>query len=273
MTLFNLLLLAVVQGITEFLPISSSAHLVLIHAWSLGPKGDALALDVAVHLGSIAAVSLYFRQDVLALGQGAHQLLRNPRRALGEDLKAQFVLALLLATLPAVVVGAVLIIADWAELLRDQTIIGATMIGFGVLLWWAHRFFPETRQASDWTFKDAFLMGLWQALALVPGVSRSGVTLTAARMLGFERHEATRLAMLMSIPITMAVGGALVVKLARAPEPGLLLGQASVAAVFAFAAAYAALAVMMRLLRRVSFTPYVIYRIVLGVVLLTISLE
>jgi undecaprenyl-diphosphatase len=264
MTLFHLFLLSVVQGITEFLPISSSAHLVLLHEWGLAPPTDPIALDIAVHLGSILAVCLYFRAEVARVLVGVRQLgggtLATP--------EAFLALALAVATVPALALGALLALTGWVDLLRDATVIGITMIGFGVMLWWAHRAFPEVRMAREWRLRDAVIMGLWQAVALIPGVSRSGITMTAARMLGFERHEAARLAMLMSIPITLATGAFLVLKVARAPLADGLVTQALVGAVLAFGAAWLALALMMRFLRAVSFTPYVVYRIVLGVLLL-----
>ena len=265
MTFFQLFILAIVQGITEFLPISSSAHLILLHEIG-GPSADALALDVAVHLGSILAVVLYFRPDVVAAFAGLGHLAK--RR---ESPQARLALGLVIATLPAVALGAVLALTGWIEHLRNATVIGWMMIVFGLLLYVAHRFSPEARPASDWRLRDALIMGLWQAVALIPGVSRSGITMTSARFLGFERHSAAKVAMLMSIPVTLATGGLLALKVLRSPVGLDLLRDAAIAAVLAFAAAYLALALMMKLLSRVSFTPYVIYRLILGVVLLVLA--
>jgi len=263
MSLFHLLILALIQGITEFLPISSSAHLALIHELG-GPSGDAVALDVAVHLGSIVAVVLYFRADVARVLAGLGALVRGRL----EGAESRLALGLILATIPAVLVGGVLAVTGWVDLLRNTQVIGWTMIVFGLALWWVHRTAPEARAAEDWRLRDALVMGLWQAVSLVPGVSRSGITMTAARGLGFERHSAARIALLMSIPITLATGGFLVMKLGRADLGPTFWRDAALAAVLAFAAAYGALALMMRFLDRVSFTPYVVYRVVLGVVLL-----
>lgn len=266
MPILTLSLLAIVQGITEFLPISSSAHLILLHRMT-GETADALALDVAVHLGSILAVVLYFRPDVTRAFAGVGQVLRGRL----DSAEAFLALCLILATVPAVAVGAVLALTGWVDLLRNAQIIGVTMIVFGVLLWWVHRTSPETREAREWTMKDAVRMGAWQAVALIPGVSRSGITMMAARGLGFERHSAAKLSMLMSIPITLATGGLLGLKAADQGISAALLGDVAIAAVLAFLAAYAALALMMRFLDRVSFTPYVVYRIILGVVLLALA--
>jgi undecaprenyl-diphosphatase len=267
MTVLQLVILAIVQGITEFLPISSSAHLVLLHELGATPPADAIALDIAVHLGSILAVCLYFRADVLRLLTGTGQLLRG-RLATPEAFLA---FALAIATVPALLIGFVLAATGWVDLLRNATVIGWMMIIFGILLWWAHRSFPETRMAREWRLKDAVFMGLMQAVALVPGVSRSGITMTAGRMLGFDRIEAARLAMLMSIPITLATGGYLLLKLPGQPLGADLWWQIGLGAALAFVAAWAALAVMMRFLRVVSFTPYVIYRVILGAGLLVLA--
>ncbi len=267
MTLFHLFILAIVQGITEFLPISSSAHLVLLHELGTSPDTDAIALDVAVHLGSIVAVCLYFSTDFARILAGTGQLLRG---SLGSP-ESFLAFALLVATLPALLLGGILTLTGWVDLLRSATVIGWMMIIFGILLWWAHRTFPERRLAREWRLKDALIMGLWQAVALIPGVSRSGITMTAGRMLGFERHEAARLAMLMSIPITLASSGYLLLRLPGQPLDADLLWQLSLGAVLAFFAAYAALALMMRFLHLVSFTPYVIYRVILGALLLLIA--
>lgn len=266
MTLLHILILAVVQGITEFLPISSSAHLILIHDLG-GPSGEALALDVAVHLGSIVAVVLYFRQDVAAAVAGIRPALRGRF----ESFEARLALGLAIATVPALLLGAVLQLTGWIHHMRNATVIGWTMIIFGVLLYVVHRLAPEARRTTDWRMRDAVIMGLWQAVALIPGVSRSGITMTAGRFLGFDRYSAAKVALLMSIPITLATGGALGLELRNADfETSAILRDSLIAATVAFVAAWLALVTMMKLLNRVSFTPYVIYRIILGVVLLAL---
>ena len=261
-----LALLAIVQGITEFLPISSSAHLALLHEMG-GSTGNDLALDVAVHLGSIVAVVLYFRADAFRAARGLGQLVRG-RIATPEAFLA---FALILATVPAVLFGAILAVSDAMPYLRDIRVIGWTMILFGIALWWVHRISPEVRKAEEWTLRHAVVMGLWQAVALIPGVSRSGITMTTGRFLGYERHAAAKLSLLMSIPITLATGALLAKDVAESPVGWDLLRDAGIAAVLSFLAAYAALALMMRFLDRVSFTPYVIYRVILGAVLLVIA--
>src|SRR6056297_140591 len=266
MTLFTLFLLAIIQGLTEFLPISSSAHLALLHQVN-GTGEEDVALDVAVHLGSILAVIAYFRTESAAAGRGLGHLFRGR----SDSAEAHLTRNLLLATVPLIITGALIVAMGWEDALRDIRVIGWTMIVFGILLWWVDRIAPQSVRAPDWTLRRALLMGLWQALALIPGVSRSGITITGARAIGLERRDATRLSMLMSIPATLATGAVLAIDLAQADAGLDLLGLAAFAALFAFGAAWCALCVMMRFLDRVSFTPYVIYRVALGVVLLVLA--
>lgn len=266
MPLMILCLLAIVQGVTEFLPVSSSAHLILIHE-ATGQTADALALDVAVHIGSVVAVLIYLRAEVMKVLVGLGQLLRGRT----DTAAARLALCLVLVTIPTLIVGAALAITGIVDKLRDPTVIGVTMIVFGIWLWWAHRSAPEERDLTDWNLRDVVRMGLWQAVALIPGVSRSGITMTTARLLRFDRHSAARLSMLMSIPVTLSTGGYLGIKVAKeGMNPGLW-GDIGLAALLSFAAAYVSLVLMMRFLNKVSFTPYVIYRVLLGVVLLIIA--
>jgi undecaprenyl-diphosphatase len=263
MTLWYLILLALVQGVTEFLPISSSGHLILLHDLN-GDSEASLALDVAVHIGSILAVVLYFRDDVGHAAAGVAPLIRRQWSAPG----AMLALGLIVATIPALLFGLVLILTGWVDVLRDMLVIGWMMVIFGVVLYVVDRWAPETRRVEAWTLRQALLMGVAQAVSLIPGTSRSGISITAARALGFARADATRLSMLMSIPITLATGAVLMREVLAAGITGAILWPALLAAAFAFAAAYGALAVMMRLLPVVSFTPYVIYRVILGIILI-----
>lgn len=263
MTLLHLFLVAMVQGITEFLPISSSGHLILLPAVT-GLQDQGQAIDIAVHVGTLAAVMLYFRRDVAMLGRGAARL------AWGELARQDAYLALCLAvsTLPAVLAGLALTLLDLDEAMRSAALIGWTTILFGLLLWAADRWGPERRAAETWTLRHALVTGLWQAVALIPGVSRSGITITAGRALGYARADATRLAMLMSIPITAAAAVLEGIEVIGAgAEPGFWRDGA-LAAGLAFVSALLALAFLMRLLRHVGFGPYVVYRLLLGTGLL-----
>ncbi|MEL7214512.1 MAG: undecaprenyl-diphosphate phosphatase, partial [Pseudomonadota bacterium] len=191
------------------------------------------------------------------------QLLRGTVR----DADGFLALALVVSTIPVILAGLLFKLTGLVDALRSVEVIGWTMLLFGLLLYYADTSAPETRRANGWRLKDALVMGLWQILALIPGTSRAGITITGARFLGYERHDAAKLAMLMSIPTIIASGTLLSLDLIGSVTPGLLR-DAAIAAAFAFVAAYGALALMIRLLSAVSFTPYVIYRVLLGLGLL-----
>lgn len=265
MTLWNLILLALIQGITEFLPVSSSGHLVLLpHLTGLADQGQ--VIDVAVHVGTLGAVILYFWRDVRRALGGVPRMLRGRIDTEG----ARLAFLLLIATIPVVIAGLILHLTGLADAMRSVAVIGWTMLVFGLVLYWADRRGPATRRAEGWTLRDAVIMGLWQAVALIPGTSRSGITITGARFLGYDRESAARLAMLMSIP-TIAASGILLGGEVILTADAQAARDGAIAAAFAFVSALAALALMMRLLRTVSFTPYVVYRVILGAVLLGIA--
>jgi len=265
MSLFHLFLVAVIQGITEFLPVSSSGHLILLPILT-GMEDQGQVIDVAVHVGTLFAVMLYFRDDVaLALG-GLPRLLQGKTDTPGSRL----MFLLVIATIPVVVAGFILQITGLTDSLRSITVIGWAMLLFGLVLYRVDQTGPEERTAPEWSLKHAVVMGLWQAIALIPGTSRSGAAISGARALGYKREDAARLSMLMSIPTIIASGillGAEVVFTADAQAAR----DGAIAAVLSFGAALLALTLMMRLLKSVSFTPYVIYRVILGVILLGIA--
>lgn len=265
MALFHIFLVAIIQGLTEFLPVSSSGHLILLSkATPLPDQG--LAIDVAAHVGTLGAVILYFWRDAKEAFCGLPRMLTGRIDTPG----ARLALYLTLATIPVSIAGFLLKVTGLSDAMRSVAVIGWTMILFGILLWWVDQRSTQTRTESEWTLKDAVKMGLWQTLALIPGTSRSGITITGARQLGFTRTDAAKLAMLMSIPTIIASGALLSLDVVKEADMGLAK-DAAIAAVFSFFAALLALALMMRLLRSVSFTPYVIYRILLGVALLFIA--
>ena len=265
MSLFHLAILAIVQGITEFLPVSSSGHLILLPKL-LGTVDQGLALDVAVHVGTLGAVMLFFRTDVARMVRGAGDILRGRL----DTTDARLTLLLALATIPVIIAGFILKVTGLADAMRSIAVIGWTMLGFGLFLYWADQTGPTEKVAGDWNLRDAVIMGLWQAVALIPGTSRSGITITASRMLGYNREDGARISMLMSIPTILASGGLLALDVIGEAD-WQTARDAAIGAALAFVAAYLALAIMMRLLRSVSFTPYVIYRVILGIVLLAIA--
>lgn len=265
MPLFHLILLAVIQGLTEFLPVSSSGHLILLPQLT-GAEDQGQAIDVAVHVGTLGAVLLYFRSDFSKAARGMPHLISG-RTNSDEARLAQY---LLISTIPIVVFGAILKLTGLDLALRSIAVIGWAMLIFGLILFWADRRGPVHRRSHSWGLRDAWTMGLAQALALIPGTSRSGITITAARAMGFAREDSARLAMLMSVPAILVSGGYLMVE-ALWRGDSTLWRDAAIAAGLAFIAALLALSLMMRLLRSVSFTPYVIYRVILGLILLAIA--
>ncbi|MEH6392502.1 MAG: undecaprenyl-diphosphate phosphatase [Sulfitobacter sp.] len=262
MTLFQLLLVAIIQGLTEFLPISSSGHLILLPTLTGGPD-QGLAIDVAVHVGTLLAVVIYFRAEVLEATIGLGRLARGKVDTNG----ARTALLLIIATIPVLVAGLLFKVLGIEEALRSVAVIGWTMLIFGIVLYWADKTGQEKLRTNDWNLRDAIWLGLAQTIALIPGTSRSGITITAARKLGYDRTSAATLSMLMSIPTILASGALLSLDVIGQAD-WQLAQDASIAAAFAFVAALVALTLMMRLLRSVSFTPYVIYRVILGIILL-----
>lgn len=265
MSLLHIILVAVIQGVTEFLPVSSSGHLILLPNLT-GLKDQGLAIDVAVHVGTLGAVVVFFWKDVRSAILGLPRLLTGRIDSDG----ARLALLLIIATIPVILAGLLLKITGMDLAMRSTAVIGWAMLGFGILLWWADRTGKTTKTDGDWTLRDAVVMGLWQAVALIPGTSRSGITITSARYLGYNRHDAAKLAMLMSIPTILASGTLLGIEVLGQSDMGTARDGA-VAAALSFISALLALGLMMRLLRTVSFLPYVVYRVALGLVLLLIA--
>lgn len=260
MTLTQLAVIALIQGITEFLPISSSGHLVLVPSVT-GWRDQGLVIDIAVHVGTLGAVMAYLWRDI---GRMLGGLMRpgNVRRNPGLRLLAQ----LIVATIP-VGVGGVFVLKYAGDMLRSAEIVGWATLGFGVLLYLVDRYTVTINKLEHMTLGRAFVVGLGQVFALIPGASRAGMTITAARWLGFERTEAARFSMLMSIPTILAAGAAAVWKLYEAGTFSVR-SDAAIAAGFAFVAAFVAIFLMMSWIRRASFAPFAVYRLALGVVIL-----
>ncbi len=256
-----LIILALIQGLTEFLPVSSSAHLAVLPRLT-GQPDQGLLIDVAVHIGTLAAVMLTFATEVKHITHGAVDIARGRRNTQN----ATLAFALFIATIPVVIAGFILQITGLVAVLRSVEIIAYAMIGFGIILYIFDKR-PANKNFTDWTLIDAIKIGLWQATALIPGASRAGVCITGARGLGYDRASSVRIAMVMSIP-TIIASGVLLGGRAIFTADRNALAVAGIAAVLSCIAAMVALAIMTRLLRVVSFTPYVIYRVIFGVGLL-----
>jgi len=258
MSFLHLIILAIVQGLTEFLPVSSSAHLILTPRLA-GFEDQGPLIDVMAHVGTLGAVLVYFRKDVAGVIAGGVTLLQGAMTPGG-----RLALLVAVATPPALLTGAVLYAAGLADALRDPNIIIAANLVFALPLWLADRWGARRVDVETMTFRHAVGIGLAQCFAFLPGASRSGVTMTAARALGMTRREAGRFSMLMAIPIIAALGLIAGLDLARAPEGAVDLTDGLIAAGLSFAAALAAITVFMSLVERIGFLPFVIYRIALA---------
>ncbi len=255
------LVLALIQGLTEFLPISSSAHL-LLPTLLLGWPDQGLAFDVAVHFGTLLAVVVYFRRDLIDLLAGGFASLASGRL----DDHGRELLFLAIATIPALISG--LLINDVMDSLRTVPVLAATTIGFALLLAVADRYSRGTRAAVG-SWQAALFIGCAQAIAPIPGTSRSGITITAGLFLGLSRQAAARFSFLLSIPI---IAGAALLKTRElvtagdaAPWGALLLGVAA-----AGVSAYLCIAAFLKLVERIGMLPFVVYRVLLGLVLVTL---
>lgn len=261
MTLQHIILLAVVQGITEFLPISSSGHLILASEIT-GAADQGLLLDVSVHVGTLLAVLIYFWRDVLAMIIGFFRLFSG-RMTPG----ARMALHIVVATIPVVAVGYYFKQSGIEEQMRSAEIIAWTTLVFGIILWFADKVGMTINRIEHMGWVGSIFIGLAQVIALVPGVSRSGITMTAARLMSYERSDAAQFSMLMSIPVIMGAG--LLAGLDLHKAGNMELNREVLLAIgFSFITALITIAVLMSWLKRASFTPFAIYRIILGIALL-----
>ena len=258
----HIFLVSILQGLTEFLPISSSAHLIILPT-IMAVKDQGIIIDISVHLGSLLALLVFFRKDSINLVKGAYYIGKFNLR----DREARLVLQLILATIPVLIVGLFFKINDITTLLRSIELIGWTMILFGVFLFFSDQFGNTKKIADHWNCRDSILMGVFQVLALIPGVSRSGITISSARLLGYQKYDAIRLSMLMSIPTILASGALLIPGLLNETNTVSLL-ELFVSFILSFLSAMIALSILIKFLSALSFTPYIIYRIALGFFLL-----
>ncbi len=261
MTTLQIAVLAIVQGLTEFLPISSSGHLVLVPYLVEWPD-QGLAFDVAVHFGSLLAVCAFFRNDLMGLLRGGAQVLSGDMKSP----QATMALGIGLGTIPAAVAG--LLFAGWIEAnLRDPRIIVYTLAGYGILMALADRYARREKSISEVRIRDALIIGVAQALALVPGTSRSGVTITAGRLLGFERQDAARFSFLLSAPVillaTVYKGAELVLG-----DNNVAWGELALGVVVSAVVAYISIEFFMRVVSRIGLAPFAIYRLLLAGVII-----
>ncbi|MEE2773650.1 MAG: undecaprenyl-diphosphate phosphatase [Pseudomonadota bacterium] len=257
--------LAIIQGVTEFLPISSSGHLIIIAEISQNRHHN-LHFDIAVHSGSLLAVILYYRNEMRIVISGLKQNL-----ALDFSNKDSiFFWLLILATLPVLIIGLSLKLTGLLDAIRSPGTVAFGMIVFGLILYFVDQISDLNRKQGEWTARDAIIMGLWQSVALIPGTSRSGNTITAARLLGFCRESSVNLSMLMSVPTILASSVILFLDVLSSDTPPTMLTYLFAAGVLSFLAAFMSINLLINFIRLKNFTPFVIYRVLFGVVILLV---
>jgi undecaprenyl-diphosphatase len=264
MTLIQILVLALIQGLTEFLPVSSSAHLIL-GGKMFGWPDQGLVFDVATHLGTLLAVLVYFRRELVDM---AMAMMRPPATPAGQQAR-NLGWVLVAASVPVIVAGALM--HDWVEhYLRDVRVIAWTTIGFGILLWVADRRAVPQKTLERMDLRSGLMIGLAQVLALVPGASRSGVTIMMGRFQGFNADAAARFSFLLSIPVIGAAGSYGLLRMMSADAP-LDWFEFGLAVAVSAVAGWVCIAAFLALLRIAGLLPFILYRLALGVVLLILT--
>lgn len=260
MTVFQAIVLGTIQGLSEFLPISSSAHLTLA-PWLFGWEYPGLAFDVALHVGTLVALAWYFRREWATLATAGIGIVRDRRVETAEQRRVVFIV---IATIPAAVAG--LVLQDYAEtIFRAPVVTAIALIALGIILWAVDTITPSERVGSEMRWTDALLIGLAQILALVPGVSRSGATITAGRALRFDRKSAAVFSFLMSMPIITA---AAVLKVPDAVRDTGITMPLVAGVVAAAVSSWLTISVLLRYVARYNFVVFAAYRIALGVAVL-----
>lgn len=264
MEFFQAIVLAIIQGLTEFLPVSSAAHLILAPVL-LGWEDQGLAFDVATHIGSLGAVMLYFRQDLARMTTSVIRTRGRPAEP-----ETRLFWWVVIGTIPAGLAG-LLLAGTVATTLRAPLVIACTTIIFALALAWADRKGGGLRSEWQITWRDALMIGCAQAIALIPGTSRSGITMIAGLMVGLSREGAARFSFWLSMPIIALAGAYSTLKLV-ASDTTVDWAVLAVGVVASFGAAYLCVAAFLALIARIGFMPFVIYRLVLGVVLFALFL-
>jgi undecaprenyl-diphosphatase len=262
MTVFQALVLGILQGLAEFLPISSSAHLALA-PWILGWPEPGLAVDVALHVGTLVAVLFYFRDEWIKLTIAAFEIVRTQRVQSVEQRRAVY---LVIATIPGAIAG--ILLNDYAEsTFRSPALIASALAVMGVVLWFVDRIRPANRPLESIGWSDAILIGLAQAAALLPGVSRSGATITAGRSLALDRASAATFSFLMSMPI---IAAAAVFKVPHLLKAGGASVPLLVGVLASAISGWLAIAIVMRYVRTHSYGVFAAYRVVVGLAVLAL---
>ena len=262
MTPFQAIALGVIQGLSEFLPISSSAHLALV-PWLLGWEDPGLSFDVALHFGTLLAVLWYFRMEWLALIKAAFGIITTGRVETPEKRRVVY---LIVATIPGAI-GGFLLQKQAESAFRSPQIIAIALIVMGIVLWLVDKAVDQRRILGEMRWIDALLVGLSQVIALIPGVSRSGSTISTARGLRFDRESAAEFSFLMSMPI---IAAAVVIEGPKALQEGGLTNELMSGVVASAISGWLAISVLMRYVSRHSYGIFALYRVILGIVVLAV---
>lgn len=266
MGFFYISILAVVQGITEFLPVSSSGHLLLISELFNQPE-QTLQIDVAVHFGTLVAIILFYRRDFASLLSGLQKNIAL--KFIDND--AQFFRLLFLATLPVICTGFIFKYTGFIYEIRSIKVIGYSMIIFGLILYISDKYGKNNRIKSDWSYRDAIIMGIWQTFALIPGTSRSGNTISGAMLLGFSRESSVNLSLIMSIPTIFASSALLSIDFFKVDFNNANPSILTLSAFLSFLASILALSLLVKFVKTYNFTTFVIYRLIIGSLILYLA--
>ena len=261
---FHIFFIAIIQGITEFLPISSSAHLIII-PYIMKVSDQGVLIDISVHLGSLFALIIFFKKESVILFKGLIQFFSLKLQ------KEEFFLLLkiIIATIPICLFGLIFKIYRLDIIVRSIELIGWTMIIFGMLLFYADKLGKEKKSLKNLSFKESLFIGFFQAFALIPGVSRSGISITGFRIFGYNKYDAIKISLMMSIPTILL--SAFFISPQILEEEKISTIEILIPFILSFITAFVTLKVMVKYVYIFGFTPYVVYRIFLGIILLFMS--
>ena len=250
--MIEIFILSIIQGITEFLPISSSSHLILASKY-FNFDNQSLSLDVSLHIGSFIAVIFYFKKDIF-------NFLKNK----------ELFFKIIISSIPVMIVGYALVKLNLIEQIRNIKIIGWTTLIFGILLYFSDKFSTAKMIKNNFNYKSALYIGFFQVLSLIPGVSRSGITITAARFLGFKREESVKISFLLSIPTLAAVSIFGIINLSSSDNLNIsLLNILSIFLSFIFS--LITIKYFLKYIKNFSLNIFVIYRVILGIIILILA--
>jgi len=258
---FHIFFIAIIQGITEFLPVSSSAHLIIL-PYIMKVSDQGVLIDISVHLGSLLALIVFFKKESIILCKGLIQFFSLKLQ------KEEFFLLLriIIATIPICIFGLIFKIYRLDIIVRSIELIGWTMIIFGILLFYADKLGKEKKSLKNLSYKESLFIGFFQAFALIPGVSRSGISITGFRIFGYNKYDAIRISLLMSIPTIIL--SAFFISPEILEEKKISIIEILIPFIISFITALLTLKIMVKYIYVFGFTPYVIYRIFLGFILL-----